>query len=214
MNNVYENNMRLLPFLKFVETYKRLIIFLSAVVIIGIGYFVISNQIYKQKNEEAAVIYEDLEGLFKLGAEDNERIDEILENLLINYRSTGYTQLALLNKASLDANNNKLQESLENFKMLINITDGRNGNKIYNKMARISAARILLSQNQYDEALNMIEMFSTDSNNGYIHELIGDILVKQNKIELARVQYQMASDKYSDEMSKSIISMKMANIGN
>ena len=214
MNNVYENNMRLLPFLKFVESYKRLIIFLSAVVIIVIGYFVISNQIYKQKNEEAAVIYEDLEGLFKLGAEDNERIDEILENLLINYRSTGYTQLALLNKASLDANNNKLQESLENFKMLINITDGRNGNKIYNKMARISAARILLSQNQYDEALNMIEMFSTDSNNGYIHELIGDILVKQNKIELARVQYQMASDKYSDEMSKSIISMKMANIGN
>ena len=214
MNNVYENNMRLLPFLKFVETYKRLIVFLSAVVIIGIGYFVISNQIDKQKNEEAAVIYEDLEGLFKLGAEDSERIDEILENLLINYRSTGYTQLALLNKASLDANNNKLQESLENFKMLINITDGRNGNKIYNKMARISAARILLSQNQYDEALNMIEMLSTDSNHGYIHELIGDILVKQNKIELARVQYQMASDKYSDEMSKSIISMKMANIGN
>jgi len=214
MNNVYENNMRLLPFLKFVETYKRLIIFLSAVVIIGIGYFVISNQIDKQKNEEAAVIYEDLEVLFKLGAEDNERIDEILENLLINYRSTGYTQLALLNKASIDANNNKLQESLENFKMLINITDGRNGNKIYNKMARISAARILLSQNQYDEALNMIEMFSADSNNGYIHELIGDILVKQNKIELARVQYQMASDKYSDEMSKSIISMKIANIGN
>ena len=206
--------MRLLPFIRFVESYKRLIIFLSAVVIIVIGYFVISNQIYKQKNEEAALIYEDLEGLFKLGAEDNERIDEILENLLINYRSTGYTQLALLNKASLDANNNKLQESLENFKMLINITDGRNGNKIYNKMARISAARILLSQNQYDEALNMIEMFSTDSNNGYIHELIGDILVKQNKIELARVQYQMASDKYSDEMSKSIISMKMANIGN
>ena len=214
MNNVYENNMRLLPFIRFVESYKRLIIFLSAVVIIVIGYFVISNQIYKQKNEEAALIYEDLEGLFKLGAEDNERIDEILENLLINYRSTGYTQLALLNKASLDANNNKLQESLENFKMLINITDGRNGNKIYNKMARISAARILLSQNQYDEALNMIEMFSTDSNNGYIHELIGDILVKQNKIELARVQYQMASEKYSDEMSKSIISMKMANIGN
>ena len=211
MNNVYENNMRLSPFLKF---FLRLIMFLSAVVIIGVGYFVISNQINKQKNEEAAVIYEDLEGLFKLGAEDNERIDEILENLLINYRSTGYTQLALLNKASLDANNNKLQESLENFKMLINITDGRNGNKIYNKMARISAARILLSQNQYDEALNMIEMLSTDSNHGYIHELIGDILVKQNKIELARVQYQMASDKYSDEMSKSIISMKMANIGN
>jgi len=214
MNNVYENNMRFLPFLKFIEKYKRLIISAFAAVIIVVSYVVISNQISKQNNNEAAVIYEKMETYFYQNAEDNESINKMLDDLLTNYKSTGYAQLALLNKASLDAKNNKLNEALENFKKLINITDGRNGNKIYNKMARVSAARILLSQSKYDEALNMIEIFSANSTNGYIHELIGDILIKQNKLELARAQYQIASEKYSDETSKSIIAMKMANMGN
>ena len=214
MNNVYENNMRFLPFLKFLEKYKRLIISMFLASIIGVGYFVISSQISKQKNEEAAVIYEKLELYLYQDTEDNESINELLDELLMNYESTGYAQLALLNKASIDAKNNKLIEALESFKKLISITDGRNGNKIYNKMARVSCARILLSQNKYDEALNMIEMFSINSTNGYIHELVGDILVKQNKFELAKVQYQAAADKYSDESSKSIILMKIANIGN
>ena len=42
---------------------------------------------------------------------------------------------------------------------------------------------------------------------------MGDILVKKDKIELALAQYELASDKYSDEASKSIISMKIANLG-
>ena len=60
----------------------------------------------------------------------------------------------------------------------------------------------------------MIENFSSTSTNGYIHELTGDILYKQNKTDLALIQYEMASEKYNDDTSKSIISMKIANIGN
>ena len=60
----------------------------------------------------------------------------------------------------------------------------------------------------------MIQIFSSNSTNGYIHELTGDILAKQNKTDLALAQYKNAADKYSDETSKSIISMKIANIGN
>ena len=55
--------------------------------------------------------------------------------------------------------------------------------------------------------------FSSNSTNGYIHELSGDILLKQNKIDLAISQYELASSKYNDETSKSIISMKISNIG-
>jgi predicted negative regulator of RcsB-dependent stress response len=42
--------------------------------------------------------------------------------------------------------------------------------------------------------------------------LTGDILVKQEKNDLAKAQYEMAVKKYSDETSKSIISMKIANM--
>ena len=63
------------------------------------------------------------------------------------------------------------------------------------------------------EALSFIELYSSNATNGYIHELTGDILAKQNKIELALAQYELASDKYNDETSQSIIAMKIANLG-
>jgi predicted negative regulator of RcsB-dependent stress response len=45
-----------------------------------------------------------------------------------------------------------------------------------------------------------------------IHELTGDILTKQNKKELAKEQYLLAKDKYSDQTSISIVSMKISNL--
>ena len=59
----------------------------------------------------------------------------------------------------------------------------------------------------------MIKEFSSSNTNGYIHELTGDILVKQEKNDLAKAQYDIALKKYSDETSKSIISMKIASTG-
>jgi predicted negative regulator of RcsB-dependent stress response len=80
-------------------------------------------------------------------------------------------------------------------------------------MSRVSSARILLSLDRHEEALEMIKVFSSSNTNGYIHELTGDILVKQEKSDLAKAQYDIALKKYSDETSKSIVSMKIANIG-
>ena len=214
MNNVYENNMRFLPLLKFIEKHKKILISIVVFIILVVSYFVITNQIAKQKNESAALIYGNWSEEISSENPDEDTLNLILNDLLSNYGSTGYAQIALLNKASLDAQNNKLEEALKNFKELISITDKSNGSKIYNKIARVSAARILVAEKKYDEALSMIEIFSSNSTNGYIHELTGDILAKQDKTDLALAQYKNAADKYSDEISKSIISMKIANIGN
>ena len=96
--------------------------------------------------------------------------------------------------------------------MLVNISDGFSGNKLFNKLARISSARLLSSNKEYDKALEMLEKYSSSSTNAYIHELIGDILLKKEQSSLAREQYLLAKDKYTDEASKSIISMKIASI--
>ena len=142
-----------------------------------------------------------------------DNLNNILNQLLKDYKNTGYTKLALLSKANMDAKSNEFNQALESFNILIDLTDGFGGNKIFNKMARVSAARILLTLDRYEEALKMIETYSSSGTNGYIHELTGDILVKQNKSNLAIAQYELAAAKYSDETSKSIISMKIANIG-
>ena len=213
MNNVYENNMKFLPFLKFINKYKKIIIAISVLLILTIAYLVVKNQIEKQNNEEASIVYSDWIEELSIETPNEDNLNIILNKLLKNYKDTGYTKLALLSKANLDANINKSEEALKNFNTLIDLTSGYGGNKIFNKMGRVSAARILLSEDRYAEALKMIEVYSSSTTNGYIHELTGDILIKQNKNDLALVQYELAANKYSDETSKSIISMKIANIG-
>ena len=64
------------------------------------------------------------------------------------------------------------------------------------------------------KTLEKIQGYSSTDTNAYIHELTGDILAEQNKSELATKQYQLAFEKYSDQTSKSIISMKIANLDN
>ena len=212
MNDVYENDMKFLPFLKFLDKYKKALVILVILIIFTLSFFVISNQIQKDANEKASLIYNDWNKEISLEAPSKQNLDAILSMLLKEYPKTGYTQLALLNMANFDANLNNLEDSLKNFEKLIDLTDGFNGNKILNKISRVSSARLLLSLERHDEAIEMIEAFSSSNTNGYIHELTGDILVKQEKNDLAKAQYEMAVKKYSDETSKSIISMKIANM--
>ena len=95
--------------------------------------------------------------------------------------------------------------------MLIDLTDGFRGNDLLNKIARVNAARLLYAEEKYDEALNLLEKYSSSST-AMIHELIGDILTKQEKIDLAKDQYLLSKDKYTDESSTSIVAMKISNL--
>ena len=212
MNNVYENNMRFVPFLKFIDKYKNVLILVAVLIVVSIAYFVVNNQIEKNKSEQASIVYKEWIQEISLENPDSDNLNKLLDIFLDDFKSTGYTQLALLSKANLDAKSNDYEGSLNNFKKLIKITDGLNGNKIYNKIARVSAARLLLSMDKYEDALSMIDLYSSSETNGYIHELTGDILLQQDKIDLAITQYKKAEKKYNDESSRTIISMKIANI--
>ena len=212
MNNVYENDMRFVPFLKFIDKYKNILILLAVILLGAVSYFVVNNQIEKKKSEQAALVYK--EWLVEISQEnpDNESLNNLLDKFLKDYKNTGYTQLALLSKANLDANSENYKDSLDSFNKLVEITNGINGNKLYNKIARVSASRLLLSMEKHDEALGMIDIYSSSDTNGYIHELTGDILLEQGKIDLAISQYEKAENKYTDESSQTIIAMKISNI--
>ena len=212
MNNVYENDMRFVPFLKFIDKHKNILILLAVILLGAVSYFVVNNQIEKKKSEQAALVYK--EWLEEISQENpnNESLNNLLDKFLKDYKNTGYTQLALLSKANLDANLENYKDSLENFNKLVEITNGINGNKLYNKIARVSASRLLLSMEKHDEALEMIDIYSSSDTNGYIHELTGDILLEQGKIDLAISQYEKAENKYTDESSQTIIAMKISNI--
>ena len=214
MNNVYENNIRFLPLLKFLDKYKILLISLTILLLGIIVFLVINNQIQDKKSEQASDLYKEWLTIYSEDNPDTVEINKMLKIFLNDYKITGYTKLALLSKANLDAKLENYEESIKNFKEIIELTNGYSGNKIFNKIARVSASRLLLSSDKYEEALQMLDIYSSSDTNAYIHELMGDILYKQQKNELAMSQYEMAAEKYTDETSKSIISMKISNIDN
>ena len=113
--------------------------------------------------------------------------------------------------ASLQARNGELNASLKDFLILVQSTNGFRGNKLFNKIARINSARILYALEDYDRALEMLEKYSSSSD-AFIHELLGDILTKKNKLDLAKKQYELAKENYNDQTSISIVSMKISNL--
>ena len=211
MNEIFENDSVITRAHNFYTTNKALIIWIAVIVLITIAIFFALNQISKSNNEKAAEIYNDWM-LQEIETDDGKKIStDLFNELIVSHKKTGYTKVALLNQASSDARNGLNIESLNKFFMLIEITDGFGGNELFNKIARVNAARLLYADKKYDEALNLLEKYSSSSS-AMIHELLGDILAKQEKIDLAVNQYLLSKDKYTDETSTSIVSMKITNL--
>ena len=109
------------------------------------------------------------------------------------------------------ANNGNLESALSDFISLKESTEGFSGNKLFNKIARINLARILIVQEKLDDALSMLDIYTSEGD-AMIHEIIGDILSKQDKKELAIEQYNIAKENYTNEASISVVSMKITNL--
>lgn len=211
MSEVFENNSVLSLLRNFYIRNSKAILIISSIFLILVILYVSNNQITKTNNVKAAKIYNDW-----TSQETESENGKILANKLFNqlvetYEDSGYAQIALINQASLEAKNGNLEKALEYYEILTSSTEGYSGNKLYNKISRINTARINYALENYDEALNVLEKYSSSSN-ALIHELIGDILAKQDKFDLAKEQYIIAKGKYTDETSLSIISMKISNI--
>ena len=211
MNEIFENNKLATRVSNFYNLHRSSIIAIVVIILMAIFLVLALAQISKSNNEKAAAIYNKWT-LQEIETEDGQNISkDLFDELLNSYKKTGYTKLALLNQASIDAKNGLNEESLNKFLMLIDLTDGFSGNDLFNKIARVNAARLLYAEEKYDEALNLLEKYSSSST-AMIHELLGDILTKQEKVDLAKDQYLLSKDKYTDEALTSIVSMKISNL--
>ena len=211
MNEIFENNKLATRVSNFYNLHRSSIIAIVVMILMTIFSVLTLAQISKSNNEKAATIYNKWT-LQEIETEDGQNISkDLFDELLNSYKKTGYTKLALLNQASIDAKNGLNKESLNKFLMLIDLTDGFSGNDLFNKIARVNAARLLYAEEKYDEALNLLEKYSSSST-AMIHELLGDILTKQEKVDLAKDQYLLSKDKYTDEALASIVSMKISNL--
>lgn len=210
MNEIYDNDSRFAGLQSFFTKYKTILLISLVSFLLAFAITFLMNFIAKNSNEKAALIFNEWSDFVSKDDEANAQIK--FDELITLYKKTGYTKIALLEVATKQASNGDIEGALAKYSLLIDLTDGFKGNKIYNKLARVSSARLLASKEQFDEALAMLDKYSTSTTNAYIHELTGDILVKKEQSSLAKEQYLKAEDLYSDETSKSIVAMKLANL--
>lgn len=209
MNNIYENN----RFTNIFRKNRKYLIFVFIIIASIAIYSFTKIFIDKKNNELAAELYSKWELELSNENADDLNISESLFNELISeYSTTGYAKIALLKQASINVNNKNFDNALNQYLTLIDLTDGFKGNKLFNKIARINSSRLYYNQEQYSEALLLLDKYSTSSTDAIIHELIGDILKKQEKYDLAKDQYLRAKEKYNDNLSLSIINMKLASV--
>jgi len=210
MNEIYDNDKRFSGLQNFYTKYKTILLISVISFVLAFVISLSMNLISKNNNEKAALVFSEWSDFV---SQDDEVNAQNSFNELVNlYKQTGYTKIALLEVATGQAADGDIDNALINFSLLIDLTEGYNGNKIYNKLARVSSARLLVSKEKFDEALAILEKYSSSSTNAFIHELTGDILVKKEQDSLAREQYLKAENSYSDETSKSIVAMKLTDL--
>jgi predicted negative regulator of RcsB-dependent stress response len=207
MNKIYENN----RFTNILTKNKKYWIFLSLVAASIVLYSFTKIYLDNKNNELAAEVFSKWElELSSKNADDSNISESLFDELISEYSATGYAKIALLKQASINIDNKNFDNALNQYLTLIDLTDGFRGNKLFNKIARINSARLYYNQEQYSEALLLLEKYSISSTDAIIHELVGDILKKQEKYDLAKDQYLKAKEKYNENLSLSIINMKLS----
>ena len=211
MNEVFENNTALGTINSFVSKNRKFLIITLATILLIVLALISINFFKNVNNEKAGIIYSDFISQ-DISTEEGRQISEkLLSELLDSYKKTGYTKIAVINKASFYAQDNQIDEAIKYFEILRDLTSGLSGDKLLNKIANINLARIYYSIKEYEKALEMLEKYDSSSS-GMVYEIIGDILSKQDKPDLAKAQYLLAKDLYTDEVSIDIVSMKIANL--
>ena len=210
MNEIYDNDNRFSAMQTFFNKYRTLLISTVIALVVAFGISFSLKAVSKINDEKAAIVFNEWADF--LSRDDIANAEKSFDNLMSSFSKTGYAKIALLDTATKEASEGKTTEALDKFTLLIELTDGYGGNKIYNKLARVNSARLLASENELDKALSLLEKYSSSTSNAFIHELTGDILVKKDQSLLAKDQYIRAEELYSDETSKSIVAIKIANL--
>ena len=211
MNEVFENNTALGTINSFVSKNRKFLLITLVTILLIVLVFISINSHKNVNNEKAGIIYSDFISQ-DISTEEGRQISEkLLSELLDSYKKTGYTKIAVINKASFYAQDNQIDDAIKYFEILRDLTSGLSGDKLLNKIANINLARIYYSIKDYEKALEMLEKYDSSSS-GMVYEITGDILSKQNKPDLAKAQYLLAKDLYTDEVSIDIVSMKIANL--
>ncbi|MDY7547655.1 tetratricopeptide repeat protein [Glaciimonas sp. CA11.2] len=181
------------------------------VVIIALaGYAGWGGWKYYQNSQasQASQLYEEMQKA--VGAKDNAKVQRAAADMQQKFSSTAYAEMAGMTaaKAAFDAND------LNGAKAQLQWVIDHGRQEEYKTIAKIRLAGILLDQNAYDEGLKVLTGDVSPEFASALADRKGDILVAQNKLDEARVAYQLAIDKaVQGNPGRQLIQIKLDAIG-
>lgn len=178
-----------------------LVIFLAGV----LGFR--SWQDYKtSQGESASVIYQQMSDQLE---SDPDKAMELGLRVVGDYPSSGYASMASLAMGKITLQRGELDASAAHFSSVMKGA----GNPELKQIARLRLARILLAQDNFDEAMNTISVGEPGSFRAEYDEVKGDIYLAQGNRQEAREAYANALSGYGNVTSKrELMQMKVDNL--
>lgn len=165
---------------------------------------------YYQRNQsvQASLLYDALEK--SIVAKDNVKVLRVAEDLQAKYGKTPYAQMSALAaaKSAFDANDMNVAKA----QLVWAIDNGKD--EEYIAIAKLRLSGLLLDIKSYDEALKLLGTSFPAQFSGLVADRKGDILVSQNKQDMARSSYELALQKIEkNSPTRPLIQMKLDALG-
>lgn len=157
---------------------------------LGLGALFGLNQWEKYQQgsaEQASALYDNIVGAIL--AERPTSANQYIVSLEESHRNSPYLDQARLMMAKSHMDRNEFEVAASYLAQIIADT----GSSEIAHIARLRLARIRLHQQQYDEALNVLN--AAEGNSAFqtrYHEVLGDVYVAMNQPNEAREQYRLA----------------------
>ncbi|MGS0742555.1 YfgM family protein [Glaciimonas sp. GG7] len=175
-----------------------------------VGYAGWSGWKYYKNSQvsQASQLYEELQKA--VSAKDSAKVQRAAVDIQQKFSGTAYAQMAGLTAAKTAFEANDLNAAKTHLQWVID--HGQQDE--YKTIAKIRLAGILLDQNAYDEALKVLSGDALPEFESAIADRKGDVFVAQNKLDEARISYQLALDKAIEgNPGRQLIQTKLDAIG-
>lgn len=164
------------------------------------------NQYTESQQVSASNLYEDI-----ILAISEERFDDAvpkIEELTDEFPSAAYAGKAMLIQARIQYDRGEVEESKNSLQWVID--SGAEWSTVHS--ARLRLANLMIAEGAFEEALDLLEVGSTDGYDSQYSELRGDAQLALGRIEDANASYQAALDTLnSDSQYGQILELKINN---
>ena len=180
-----------------------------------IGILFLSFQYYQHRemkqSEVASNHYETL--LSAIQKKEMNTVKEKADILIRDYSKTPYAPLALFTLSKIAIEENNFPLAISHLQDALKLTGNKKGPLQHASRTRL--AKVLVAEKKYDEALSLLE--NQKAIEGYVtlyEELKGDIYLKQNQLDKAKIAFKLAKEAAPNGMPISRLELKLADLGN